>query len=145
MGLLDSDQVTALPAVEIGRVAWAGPLTIVTSIAAVHSVRQVVIRLPHIRLESVALRTVAVTADTAILCTIAVLVFGVLSALHDRPIRRFRWIALGALLASFLPLVFDAEIGNVPTVIGVAAMHVAAYVPCVTLLPWATTAKKQSR
>jgi hypothetical protein len=29
----------------------------------------------------------------------------------------------------------------VPTIFGIAAMHVAAYVPCVTLLPWATASK----
>jgi hypothetical protein len=27
-------------------------------------------------------------------------------------------------------------VGNLATVLGIAAMHVAAYVPCVTLLPW---------
>jgi len=70
-----------------------------------------------------------------LLCTIAVVVFGFVSAFHDDAIRRFRWIASGALLASFLPLVHAPQIGDVPTLVGVAAMHVAAYVPCVTLLP----------
>jgi len=39
---------------------------------------------------------------TAVLCTIAVFVFGMLSAFHDDSIRRFRCIASGALLGSFL-------------------------------------------
>jgi len=116
-----------------------------TSIAAVHLVRQIIIRLPHVRRESFALRTIAVTADTAILCTIAVAVFGLMSAFHDEPIRRFRWIAFGALLVSFLPLVAAPELGGVATAFGVAAMHVVAYLPCVTLLPWAMSTPRASR
>src|SRR3954464_14675908 len=142
MGLLDADAVTQAPEVATGRLAWAGPLTVMTSIATVHLVRQVVIRLPHIRAGSVVFGIVAVTADTAILCTIAVLVFGLLSAFHDDAIRRFRWIAFAALLVSFLPLVHFPALGNAATAVGVAAMHVAAYVPCVTLLPWATRAPR---
>ncbi|HEY2433527.1 MAG TPA: SdpI family protein [Vicinamibacterales bacterium] len=86
-----------------------------------------------------------ITADTAVLCTVAVIVFGLLSAFHDEPIRRFRWIAFGALLASFLPLVAAPEIGGIPTAFSVASRHVAAYLPCVTLLPWAAAARPPSQ
>jgi hypothetical protein len=138
MGLLDADPVRDAPAVAIGRIAWAGPLTVIASLASVHLVRQVVIRLPHIRSSSPVFGIVPVTADTVILCTIAVVIFGLISAFHDDAIRRFRWIAFGALLMSFLPLVHFPELGNVATAVAVGSMHVAAYVPCVTLLPWAT-------
>ena len=137
MGLLDADPVDEASDVAVGRILWAGPLTILMSVAAVHLVRQVVIRLPHIHSGSAVFGIVAVTADTAILCTIAVVTFGLLCAFHDDGIRRFRWIAFGALLVSFLPLVHFPALGNVPTAVAVASMHVAAYVPCVTLLPWA--------
>ena len=142
MGLLDADHLTTTPDVETGRIVWAGPLTVITSIAAVHVVRQIVTRLPSIRPGSVAFGVIAVTADTAVLCTIAVVVFGLLSGFHDDATRRFRWIAFGALLVSFLPLLNAPDIGNFPTVLGVAAMHVAAYLPCVTLLPWATAVRR---
>jgi len=145
MGLLDADHASELPAVETARIAWAGPLTVMTSIAAVHIVRQVVMRLPHVRSGSVAFGVIAVTADTALLCTIAVIIFGLLSAFHDDAVRRFRWIAFGALLVSFLPLVAAPEIGGVATVMAVGAMHVAAYAPCVTLLPWATSRDPSSQ
>jgi hypothetical protein len=135
MGLLDSYDVTNAPPIPIARLTWAGPLTVFTSIVAVHSVRLVVLRLPGIRVKSSMFGVTAVTADTAVLCTIAVGAFAVVSAFHDDAIRRFRWIAFGALLASFLPLI-NAEAGSAATAVGVAAMHVAAYVPCVTLLPW---------
>jgi hypothetical protein len=141
MGLLDADDAAGTLAVDTGRLLWAGPLTVVTSLAAVHVVRQVVLRLPHIRQQSAALGRLAVTIDTAVLCTIAVVVFGLIAAFHDDGIRRFRWIAFGALLVSFLPLVAAPDVGNLPTVLGVAAMHVAAYIPCVTLLPWATASR----
>jgi hypothetical protein len=136
MALLDTDSGGDAPTVALGRIAWAGPLTVLTSLASVHLVRQVVIRLPHIRSGSSVFGIVPVTADTVILCTIAVVIFGLVSAFHDDAIRRFRWIALGALLMSFLPLVHFPELGNVATAVAVGSMHVAAYVPCVTLLPW---------
>ncbi|HEY2431371.1 MAG TPA: hypothetical protein VGI12_01770 [Vicinamibacterales bacterium] len=138
LGLLDPDPVAAAPSVALGRIVWAGPLTVLTSLAAVHAVRQVVIRLPFVRAGSVAFRPLAVTADTVILCSLAVVVFTLVAAFHDGAGRRFRWIAFGALVASFLPLVHAPEIGDLPTVCGVASMHVAAYIPCVTLLPWIT-------
>jgi hypothetical protein len=141
MGLLDSDPVDAAHGVELSRLLWAGPLTVLTSLVAVHLVRQVVLRLPHIQTGSPALRITPVTADTAILCTAAVVVFTLVSAFHDDAIRRFRWIAFGALLMSFLPLVHAGPIADMPTASGIGAMHVAACIPCVTLLPWATVPK----
>lgn len=141
MGLLDTDTVDATPAIALGRIAWAGPLTVLASLAAVHLVRQIVLRLPHIQVGSPALRVVPVTADTIILCSMAVVVFALLGAFHDDAIRRFRWIAFGALLVSFLPLVNARGIADVPTAFGIGAMHVAAYLPCVSLLPWSSVPK----
>jgi len=141
MALLDADAVTESPAVAIGRLAWAGPLTVITSIAAVHLVRQIVIRLPHIRAGSAVFGILPVTVDTAVLCTIAVFTFGLLSAFHDDAIRRFRWIAFGALLVSFLPLVHFPELGNVPTAVAVAEPAPSATllaVPAVAPRPMAT-------
>ena len=138
MGFLDTDAVDTTPTVALGRIAWAGPLTLLTSLAAVHLVRQVVLRLPRIKVDSAALRPVPVTVDTLILCSIAVIVFTLIGAFHDDAIRKFRWIAFGALLVSFLPLVNAGPIADVPTAFGIGAMHVAAYLPCVTLLPWIT-------
>src|SRR4051794_7577068 len=93
---------TSLVATE--RLLWVGPLTVLTSIAAVSAVRLLVIRIPGVNADSVALRWIAPTADTAILCTMAVLVFAGIHAFHDAPVRQFQRVAFGALLASFLPL-----------------------------------------
>ena len=116
-----------------------------TSLAAVHLDRQVVLRLPHIQTGSAALRVVPVTADTVILCAIAVVVFTLTAAFHDNPIRRFRWMAFGALLVSFLPLVNAGPIADLPTAIGIGSMHVAAYLPCVTLLPWSAAERPENQ
>jgi hypothetical protein len=144
MGLLDTDAVGSAVPIALGRVAWAGPLTVLTSVAAVHLVRQIVLRLPHIQVGSAALRVIPVTADTVILCSVAVVVFSLVCAFHDDGVRRFRWIAFGALLMSFLPLVHAGPIADVPTAFGIGTMHVAAYIPCVTLLPWAVVPKNPS-
>ena len=141
MRLLDTDPVETAPEVALGRIAWAGPLTVLTSLAAVHLVRQVVLRLPAIQVGSPALRPVPVTVDTVILCSIAVLLFTLLGAFHDHPVPRFRWMAFGALLVSFLPLVNAGPIADGPTACGIGALHVAAYLPCVTVLPWAAARK----
>lgn len=143
MALLDARGDDRTPAVAIGRIAWAGPLTVITSIAAVHVVRQIVVRLPHVNYRFAGFGAMPAIADTAVLCSIAVIVFALVSAFHDDGIRRFRWIAFGALLVSFLPLMATREIANVPTWLAVAAMHVAAYVPCVTLLPAASRARRR--
>lgn len=142
MNLLDADAVDTGPAIALGRIAWAGPLTVLTSLAAAHLVRHIVLRLPHIQVGSGALRIMPVTVDTVILCSMAVLVFTIVSAFNDDPIRRFRWIAFGALLVSFLPLVNAGPMADAPTAVGIGAMHVAAYVPCVTVLPWTALVKR---
>lgn len=141
MALLEAGGDTKTPSVDVGRIAWAGPLTVVTSVAAVHAVRLIVIRLPHVNTAFVGFGVVPASADTIVLCSIAVIVFALLGAFHDDGIRRFRWIAFGALLVSFLPLMVTPEIANVPSALAVAAMHVAAYVPCVTLLPFVSRSR----
>jgi hypothetical protein len=134
LGILDTDRVSdAQPAVAIARLVWAGPATVLASLGAVHIVRWLATRMPDVRRDAAPFGLVPVTIDTAVLCTLAVIVFALVAAFHDDAVRRFRWIALGALLTSFLPLI---GVGNLATVLGIAAMHVAAYVPCVTLLPW---------
>jgi hypothetical protein len=42
---------------------------------------------------------------------------------------------------SFVPLVNAGPIADAPTAVGIGAVHVAAYLPCVTVLPWAAVPK----
>jgi len=133
--ILDEDAAEAAAPLRLSRVAWAGPLSVVTSLAGVHAVRYIGLQMPGVRRDSFALGWTAVTADTVVLCTLAVIVFTLTCAFYDRPFPRFRFIASGALLVSFLPILATPQIGNLQTIATVGAMHVAAYVPCVTLLP----------
>jgi hypothetical protein len=85
---------------------------------------------------------IAPTADTVILCTLAVLVFIMVAGFSDDPLRSYQRVAFGALLVSFLPLLNIARgamSGNRATAAALLAMHVAAYLPCVTLLPRLST------
>jgi hypothetical protein len=136
--IFDATATVRTQVIATERLLWVGPLTVLTSIAAVSAVRLLVIRIPGAQAGSVTLGWIAPIADTAILCTLAVLVFAGISAFHDDPVRQYQHVAFGALMASFLPLVIIASgglSGNVPTAIALGAMHIAAYVPCVTLMP----------
>jgi hypothetical protein len=126
------------------RLLWAGAVTVLTSIAAVLLVRLLVIRIPGVRGDSTAFGLVAPTIDTIILVSLAVLVFAGISISSDYPVRTFRRVAFGALLVSFVPLLvaLPPMLGGPPAAFALMMMHIAAYVPCVTLLPKLLTMKR---
>jgi hypothetical protein len=134
------------PVVATERLIWAGPLTVSTSLVAVHTVRLAllsVLTFPSSAPMAVSLGWIAPTADTIILCGLAVVAFAMLAGFSDDPLRAWQRLAFGALLVSFLPLVMMAPRGAGGSPWSMAAvlvsMHVAAYIPCVTLLPRLTT------
>ena len=147
MTLLDTN-ISASDNVEVlatERLLWVGPVTVLTSIAVVLLVRLLVIQIPGVPADSTPLGLIAPTIDTAILVSLAVLVFAGITASSDHPVRTFRRVAFGALLVSFVPLLVVGRgpmIGGLPTALALGAMHVAAYIPCVTLLPMLLTMKK---
>jgi hypothetical protein len=150
MSLLTVNDGTAgAPLVATERLLWVGPLTVLTSLAAVHAVR--VLALTTVRVsDGSALRGslgwIAPTADTIILCSLAVVVFAIIGSFSDDPLRTYQRVALGALFASLLPIVIMAPRGmqgDVRIALTLAAMHVAAYVPCVTLMPRLTALRTQ--
>jgi hypothetical protein len=127
------------------RLLWVGPVTVLASISAVLLVRLLVIHIPGARADATPLGLIAPTIDTVILVSIAVLVFAGITASSDHPVRTFRRVAFAALLVSFVPLLVVGRgpmIGGLPTALALGAMHVAAYIPCVTLLPMLLTMKK---
>jgi len=147
MALLDavsspSDEASVL-ATE--RLLWVGPVTVLTSVAAVLLVRLLVIQIPGVPANATPLGLIAPTIDTVILVSIAMLVFAGISASSDHPVRTFRRVAFAALLVSFIPLtmMFRApRMGGLPMAIALGSMHIAAYIPCVTLLPMLLTMKR---
>lgn len=140
--ILDADAtIAATPAISPGRLAWAGLATVFTSVVTVHVVRLVALSIITIAPDGLPLPlwSFPVTADTVIFCGLGVVVFGAIDGFVDaHPVRTYRVVAFAALLVSFLPLLIisrGAFGGSLSVAMAVAAMHTAAYIPCVTLLP----------
>jgi len=144
-------ETTDAPVVATERLLWVGPLTILTSIVAVHVVRLAaltVVRVPEGSPMSVSLGWIAPTADTIILCSLAVIVFAIIASFSDDPLRTFQYVAGGALLVSFLPALIMAPRGmngSVSVIVTLILMHIAAYVPCVTMMPRLTSVELLER
>ena len=133
--------------VHLRRPIWAGPITVLASIAAVLIVRAVAIVLLHPEPKFLPLTILPVVFDTTVLVSLAVLVFGAVVRFASNPIRKYHYIAAGALLVSLLPDVALAKShlfgATWPYAFALMAMHVAAWAVCVTLLP-RFTGKKPS-
>ena len=140
--ILDADTIiTTTPAISPRRLAWAGSVTVLICVIAVHAVRLAalsVMRLPSDRLP-LPLLWIPATVDTVLFCGLGVVVFAVIDGFVDaHPLRTYRLVAFAALIVSFLPLLIISRgaFGGGPSIaVAVAMMHTAAYVPCVTLLP----------
>lgn len=148
MSLMSLDvDVPSAPVVATERLLWIGPLTVLTSTVAVHVIRLAAltrVRVPEGSPMSVSLGWIAPTADTTILCSLAVIVYAIIASFSDDPLRTFQRVAAGALLVSILPILIMAPRGmngNVTVVVTLMLMHIAAYVPCVTMLPRLTSAR----
>ncbi len=146
--ILDADAtVTMTPAISPGRLMWAGLVTVFTSVVAVHVVRLAALSMITVASDALPLPLwwFPVTADTVLFCGLGVVVFAVIDGFVDaHPLRTYRLVASGALLVSFLPLLIvsrGAFGGNLSIAVAVGAMHVAAYLPCVTLLPYLIAVK----
>jgi len=144
--LSDALRDTPRAIVDVRRLVWAGPLTTLVSVTAVLAVRLVAVVWLRPNPASVVLGWTAPTVDTVLLVSFAVLTFAAITLTSDEPVRTFRRVAAGALGASFIPIVVMSR--NLPDINGdphvmlaLAAMHVAAYLPCVTLLPWLTMSR----
>jgi hypothetical protein len=148
--------------VELGRLIWVGPLTVLLSITAVLVLRAIALILIHPEPSFLPLTLLPPVLDTTVLVTFAVLVFhrvlsgrrlpGALMALADKhffivdPVSAFRFLAFRALLVSFLP-----DIGIAISrprywryAVVLAAMHIAAWGVCVAVLTNLTKARQQT-
>ena len=119
------------------RLWWAGPLTVVASIAAVFLVRVIAFATVDLSAEYPPLTPFGLILFTSVLVTAAVLVFVVVARKSPTPIRTYRRIALVALVLSCVPDLFLP--GTDPGATWSAAivlmvMHVAAWLPTVFIL-----------
>ena len=123
--------------IDLRRLWWVGPLTVVAAIAAVLIVRVVAFATLDLSPEFPPLSWSGPIIFTAVLVSAAVLVFVIVARRSSMPARTYRRIAFVALLVSFVPDLFlpGTDPGATwPASIVLMAMHVAAWLTTVFLL-----------
>ena len=123
--------------VELRRLWWVGPLTVVAAVAAVLVVRVVAFATLELSAEYPPLSWSGPIIFTTVLVGAGVLVFAVVARWSPTPIRTYRRIALVALWLSLIPDLFLPGAGPGATwtaAIVLMVMHVAAWLPTVLIL-----------
>jgi hypothetical protein len=125
------------PAIDLRRLWWVGPLTILAAIVAVLAVRVIAFAVLELSPEFVPLAWGALITFTAVLVAAGVLVFAAVGRLAARPIQMYRRIALGALAVSMIPdlwLPGGSPGATWSAVLVLMAMHIVAWWPTVAIL-----------
>ncbi len=138
----------SVPKVQLGRLFWLGPLTILASILGVLIVRVLAVAILHPDTVPMSLGWVLPVLFTLVLVTGAVLVFALVARFAKNPIRLYQIIALVFLLISFLPDIGFAQSSmpgaNWPNAIALMVMHVTAWAIGVTMLAKLSTLDSQN-
>jgi hypothetical protein len=131
----------------LSRLLWAGPLTVLASVAAVLCVRVLAVGILHPPERFQPLGWAPPIIDTVILVTGAVFVFNAVAMMSSNPVRTFRIIAASVLLLSFVPDVLLATWHSLgagwPEALALMSMHVAAWSVTVTMLIGLTAVKTE--
>jgi hypothetical protein len=143
------------PKVQLRRLMWAGPLTILASIIGVLIVRVLAVAILQPDPTPISLGWIVPTISTFVLVTGAVLTFALVvwftdtPAIHiagvgdggrrpPHPIRTYQIIAFVVLLLSFLPDIAYPQShmqgANWPNAVALMVMHVVAWGICVSML-----------
>jgi hypothetical protein len=124
--------------IELRRLWWVGPLTILASILGVLIVRVIAVAILRPDPTPMSLGWVMPVIFTFVLVTGAVLVFALVSRFAAKPIRTYQIIAFVFLLISFLPDIGFARSpmpgANWPNAIALMIMHIVAWGICVSML-----------
>ena len=124
--------------IELRRLWWVGPLTILASILGVLIVRVIAVAILRPDPTPMSLGWVMPVIFTFVLVTGAVLVFALVSRFAATPIRTYQIIAFVFLLISFLPDIGFARSpmpgANWPNALALMIMHIVAWGICVSML-----------
>ncbi len=124
--------------VQLRKLWWVGPLTVLASIVGVLIVRVIAVAILRPNPVPIALGWIAPIVFTLVLCTGAVLVFALIGRFAKNPIRTYQIIAFVVLLLTFLPDIGFATApfpgANWPNAIALMVMHVMAWAITVTML-----------
>jgi hypothetical protein len=122
---------------DLQRLYWAGPATVAAAVVVVRLLQVLAVGLLSPSNKSL-LRTEEPAVFTAVLVTIAVVVFAIVGSEAANPHRTFRRLAFAALVVSCLP---DVAIGfrviggeGWPLAVVFIVMHIAAWAVTVSLL-----------
>ena len=125
--------------VKLGRVLWAGPLTIIVSVIAVQLIRTLAVAILNPEEKFMPLTKGAPTFDTVFFGGCAVVTFVSLGRYSLEPIREYRSLAWKVLLVSFGPDIALATLhwfgGGWPEALALMTMHIGVWAICVTILP----------
>jgi hypothetical protein len=143
---VDAENVRAGERIDPRRIWWAGPLTVITTLAANAVIRTVAVGLFEISPQFHNLAWMHFTWVTVAAVSSAMLVFAVIARYSDRPISVYRRVAVVALVVSFFPNVWLAlaEVpGGSPAAHAILmAMHIVDAAICVYLLPALTRTRE---
>ena len=121
------------------RLVWAGPLTILVSVAAVSLIRLAAVAILRPNEEFVPLTPGPPVFDTVVAVGAAIIVSARIWSDSLEPAREYRSLAAKVLFVSFAPDVALAALhwfgGGWPEAFALMAMHVAVWAICVTMLP----------
>ena len=121
------------------RLLWAGPLTMLVSVAAVWLMRLAAVSMLHPNKEFAPLAPGPPVFDTVIAVGAAIVVFARIWSDSLEPARDYRSLAAKVLIVSFVPDVALAVMhgfgGGWPEAFALMAMHIAVWAICVTMLP----------
>ena len=126
------------PQIQLRRLIWLGPLTILASILGVLIVRVIAVAILRPDPAPMSLGWVLPTLFTFVLVSGAVLVFALVARFAKNPIRTYQIVAFVFLLISFLPDIGFARSpmpgANWPNAIALMIMHIVAWEICVSML-----------
>ena len=124
--------------VQLRRLLWVGPLTVLASVIGVLIVRMIAVAVLQPNPQPISLGWGAPIMFTVVLVAGAVLVFALVARFARNPIRTYQIIALIVLLLSFLPDAAYAQSpipgASWPVAIALMIMHVVAWAICVSML-----------
>jgi len=124
--------------VQLRRLLWVGPLTILASIVGVLIVRVIAVAILQPNPTPLSLGWVVPIGSTFVFVTGAVLVFALVARFAANPIRTYQIIAFVVLILTFLPDFVFAQLHMLGTnwsnVVAFLAMHIVAWGISVSML-----------
>ena len=148
VALNNTSKASAPSSIQLRRLLWVGPLTVVAAVVAVQIVRFIVVALLPQASNAMQLSFMGISVVfTAVLVIGAVLVFALVARFAAKPIALYQRIAFIVLLLSFIPDALLARSSmpgaSWPNSIALIVLHIVAWGVTVWMLTKLTVADNQ--